>query len=149
MISSGPIFDGVMLLPNRTLRVSFKPQTVSTAGLRLRTEGPVRQTCAVGRNQTRAIHVMPMTPVPASQCGGFELRVGDDGEWVPLGMLQLSADKRSILLPLSETTDGDTPMQLRYLWADWAVPTVYDARSYDGLNGELPAPPFVASVAQQ
>ena len=156
VLSSGPM-PQVVTLSNDTLRVDFKPRSVSKEGLLLRTEGPVRQTCAAGRNQTRAIHVMPMTPVPASQCGslsGFDLRVGgDDDRWVPLTMPTLSANKRSVLLPvpknvLSATSTGlgNTSIHLRYLWADWPVPTVYDARSYGEENDQLPAPPFVERV---
>ena len=37
-------------------------------------------------------------------------------------------------------------MRLRYLFADWPVPTVYDAESFLGVNGELPLPPFVRDV---
>ena len=164
VISSGPTVQLVKLLANQSLRVEFKPETLSSEGLLLRTEGPVRQACAVGRNQTHAMHVLPMTPVPASQCGalsGFELRVGGGGEWLPLGMPQLSADRRSVVLlapaamvtagrplPLLHRFGGGVSMQLRYLWADWPVPTVYDARSFDGENGELPVPPFIANVTQ-
>lgn len=153
VLSSGPQLRRVTLLPNRTLRVEFDTKTMSSRGLMLRTEGQVRQTCAVGRVQTRAIHVMPTTPVPSSQCGalsGFELRVGIDGKWIPLHMPQLSADRFSILLAAThELGRVDTRLvhlKLRYLWADWPVPTVYDAYSFDGLNAELPAPPFVSNV---
>ena len=154
VLSSGPMLAGVTLLENHTLRVAFWP--VSDAGLLLRTEGPVRQTCAVGRNQTRAIHVMPTTPVPASQCGslsGFELRVCAEGDWQPLALPQLSADRRSVLLTLPEreidllsAAQTGVTMQLRYLWADWPVPTVYDGARHGEANDELPAPPFIANV---
>lgn len=156
VLSSGPMLEAVTLLENHTLRVSFQPQTVSHAGLLLRTEGLVRQTCAVGRSQTRAIPVLPTTPVPASQCGsmsGFELRVSAKEDWVPLPLPQLSADRRSVLLNLAQSelsllfvAQTRVAMQLRYLWADWPVPTVYDGARHGETNDELPAPPFIANI---
>jgi hypothetical protein len=102
---------------------------------------------------------MPTTPVPASQCGslsGFELRITTDREWIPLGMPSLGEGGRSVLLRLpaaasrllaaSRNASKHCQVQIRYLWADWPVPTVYDARRYSGRHSELPVPPFVANV---
>ena len=151
--SSGPTLRSATLQKSRgrngtSIRVDFVPETVGAAGLLLRTEGPVRQRCAAGRNQTRVIKVHPTTPVPASQCGppfGFELRAG--GAWLPLGAPRLSGDKRSIILSVPTELAAASDLQLRYLWSDWPVVTVYSGESLDGVNSELPAQPFIADVA--
>jgi hypothetical protein len=114
--------------------------------------------------------VKPTTPVPWSQCGatatGFEVRVGAGAAgWQALDNMRLDpGDERALLLPVgvavrSEAAaaakaaaagerqqDAVPAMQLRYLFADWPTPTVYDAESFLGPNGELPLGPFVADV---
>ncbi len=81
------------------------------------------------------------------------MRVGGDGEWLPLGMPELTVNRRSVILQIpanllstAKSHSGNNSMELRYLWADWPVPTIYDARKQEQENDQLPAPPFVESV---
>lgn len=47
-----------------------------------------------------------------------------------------------LTLPPQVADAGAAPTKLRYLFADWPTPTVYNSESFLGLNGELPTAPF-------
>ena len=93
-------------------------------------------------------------PVPPTQCGpssGFEVKL-KDGDWLSIDNVTLSANKTQVLLQLPAMighADADpvvTVTKLRYLFADWPTPIVYNSQSFLGLNGQLPTPPFVLDI---
>jgi hypothetical protein len=58
--------------------------------------------------------------------------------------LTIGADKKSVTMSAPESAAAG--MTLRYLFADWPIPTVYSAASFLGENGELPTPPFTMTI---
>ena len=144
-----------------SLTLTFDPKTLGSAGLLLRTEGPVRQQCPLGQKQ---ISGNPTTDtVPQSQCGpasGFSVSSGGSSGgssevvWHDIVSMELGPDKKSLVLKLpvemamvvAAGGGATTPGKLRYLFADWPTPTVYNAVSFLGLNGELPTPPFEMDI---
>ena len=132
--------------------LTFDPKTVGPDGLLLRTAGAVRQQCPLGQKQ---IAGSPTNfTVPLSQCGpatGFEFAIGAHGHrhWRAVSTMELGADRRSLelLLPARlADAKGLSVSSLRYLFADWPTPTVYNSLSYLGENGELPTAPFEMAV---
>ena len=86
--------------------------------------------------------------VPSSQCGaasGFEVY---SGGWQPIDKMAIGADGVSLILniDMQGVRGQGTKLQIRYLFADWPVPTVYNWQSFLWTNGELPVAPFVMDV---
>ena len=109
------------------------------------------QVCVSGDRQ---LFGQPQVPVPPSQCGppsGFEVKL-KDGDWVPVNNVTLSTNKTQLFLQLPSPighADADqvaTVTTLRYLFADWPTPVVYNSESFLGPNGQLPTPPFVLEI---
>ena len=154
VVSTGPAPRAASLSGDGThITLTFDPSTVGPAGLLLRLSGAVRQQCAAGQRQLVG---NPQSPIPPSQCGsatGFEVGVdagADTGvAWHAVDTMALAAGKGALLLrvptPLTPQRRGQG-LQLRYLFADWPTPTVYNSESFLGTNGELPTPPFVMPV---
>ena len=85
--------------------------------------------------------------VPSSQCSaasGFEVY---SGKWRPIDKMAIGADGVSLILNMQGVRGQvGTKLQIRYLFADWPVPTVYNSQSFLGTHGELPVAPFVMDV---
>ena len=138
--------------------IEFDPTTVGPAGLLLRDNGTLRQTCPIGHTQVGGNNLVNRT-VPASRCGsptGFD-PTPDNTTWYAADSVQLWANESAFLLTLPKSFRNANPhhfssdasrghLTLRYLFADWPTPTVYDSRSYLGPNGQLPTPPFEMNV---
>jgi hypothetical protein len=62
--------------------------------------------------------------------------------------MAIGADGVSLILniDMQGVRGQGTKLQIRYLFADWPVPTVYNSQSFLGTNGELPVAPFVMDV---
>jgi hypothetical protein len=130
------------------ITLMFTQETLTaSAGLLLRTSGSVRQTCVAGQKQISG-NPQGFT-VPLSQCGpatGFEVSsAATEGVWFPVQEIKLGQTGNEVMMPIPDGV-GSTPTRIRYLFADWPSPTVYSAKSYLGLNGELPTPPFEMDV---
>ena len=132
--------------------LAFDPETVGPDGLLLRTAGAVRQQCPLGEKQI-AGNPTQFT-VPRTQCGpatGFELATGAHGHrvWHAVRAMRLGADKQSLelLLPAGVASEGLSAV--RYLFADWPTPTVYNSLSYIGEDGQLPTAPFVMPIQHE
>ena len=139
VVSSGPLPLTASVLSATQVALTFIADTVGPGGLLLRTSGAVRQICAVGQTQ---IAGNPTSAVPLSQCGpatGFE--IGDAaGRWTPVDSIARGTAPN--VLELTFPAAAGAPARLRYLFADWPTPTVYNSQSFLGTNGELPTPPF-------
>jgi hypothetical protein len=152
IISTGPIpVAAEHRVDTGSLRLRVDPRTVGSAGLLLRTEGPIRQQCPLGQKQ---ISGNPTNDtVPQSQCGpasGFSVSaivVGSFGRevWYDIVSMKLGPDHKSLVLSLP-LPEAAYPKRLRYLFADWPTPTVYNAESFLGPNGQLPTPPFEMTI---
>jgi hypothetical protein len=131
------------------LVLKFDPKTVGPQGLLLRTSGSVRQQCVAGKSQA---YGKPATPIPQSQCGsatGFEVGSAVGG-WHAVDSVALTHDKQSLMMQVPAVAAAASgPIQLRYMFADWPTPLVYNSESFLGLNGELPTPPFILPVVIQ
>ena len=135
-----------------SVTLTFDPKTVGSAGLLLRTDGPVRQQCPLGQKQ---ISGNPTNAaVPQSQCGpatGFSVATASANNqvvWHDIVSMEIGQDRKSrhqLVLKLPAVAAA-APEKLRYLFADWPTPTVYNADSFLGLNGELPTPPFEMDI---
>lgn len=149
VISTGP--EPISAKTNTSLNaveLTFDPQTVGSNGLLLRLDGVIRQTCVVGEKQMvgNPINIT----VPRTQCGsatGFEIEA--DGVWYPIESIKQGElpNVLVLLLPLQHTDLVRNAVSLRYLFADWPTPTVYNAQSFLGLNGELPTAPFMIKLS--
>ena len=145
--SNGPIVANVSTINESTLLVTFI--NLGANGLLLRTSGSVRQVCPVGEKQTTVLPVKPTTGVPIQQCGspsGFEVTFDGDGKdgvdryWIAVENISLFIGNNGVLL---HNIDGANRVTgVRYLFSDWPIVTVYDAESFLGVNGQLPAAPF-------
>eukprot|EP01052_Picozoa_sp_SAG31_P034719 SAG31_NODE_4096_length_3591_cov_2.039805_3_plen_492_part_00 len=143
IISTGPEPLKATAAPGGRITLTFAPNTVGMPGLLLRTTGAVRQTCPVGEKQVSGNPTS--APVPASQCGcasGFDVGSDADG-YACAEQLAIGADNKSLTMVVPKAASG---MTLRYLFADWPTPTVYNAESFLGENGELPTAPFTMDV---
>ena len=159
----GPV--AVAVVNGTTLALRFDPASVGPRGLMLRTNGLVRQTCPVGKRQTTALPVKPTSPVPITQCGsptGFEVQRRSASSWefvheISLGIVAShdgsrddgERDRAAEVVYLHGVHDAQAVTGVRYLFADWPIPTVYSAESFLGVNGELPACPFVVGEIKE
>ena len=149
VVSSGPEPLKALAAGPGRLTLTFEPRTVGASGLLLRTSGAVRQVCPLGEKQLSGNPTN--ATVPASQCGcasGFDVGTAAEGfDCVDVATLKIGADKKSLTMRspprFAEAAAGKT---LRYLFADWPTPTVYNAESFLGENGQLPTPPFVMGI---
>jgi len=136
-------------LHGQAVNLAFDAETIGPDGLLLRTTGAIRQQCPIGEQQ---ISGNPTNfTVPLSQCGpatGFELATGAHGhrQWHAVSAMKLGADNRSLELVVPAHVDAGALSSVRYLFADWPTPTVYNSLSFLGENGELPTAPFVLPV---
>ena len=132
-----------------SLTITFDTTTMGPGGLLLRTTGVVRQRCPLREKQVSG---NPSNyTVPHSQCGpatGFEVTTGGDSgrQWHVVNEMKLGPDGRSLVLAVPPGLARASITSMRYLFADWPTPTVYNSLSYLGSNGELPTAPFVLPV---
>ena len=154
VVAAGPRPLSATVARNGTAGVAlaFDPETVGPDGLLLRTTGAVRQRCPLGEKQISGNPTQ--FTVPRTQCGpatGFELATGAHGHrrWHAVRAMMLGADKQSLelLLPTGVLSEG--PSAVRYLFADWPTPTVYNSLSYIGEGGQLPTAPFVMPIQRE
>ena len=91
----------------------------------------------------------PTTPVPLSQCGavatGFELSA-DGLTWHAVPSIEVLHRTWIVLFPPKTFDVTAESLKVRYLFADWPVPVVYNSESFLGHHGELPTPPFEMDV---
>jgi hypothetical protein len=81
---------------------------------------------------------------------GFDI-AGIDQVWHAVVEMALTIDKKGLQLSvpaaaLSDASEVASTFKLRYLFADWPTPTVYNSQSFLGTNGQLPTPPFTMDV---
>ena len=148
VVSSGPEpLKALAPSPGR-LTLTFEPRTVGASGLLLRTSGAVRQVCPLGEKQVSGNPTN--ATVPASQCGcasGFDVGTAAEGfDCVGVATLKIGADKKSLTMRSPPRFADAAGRTLRYLFADWPTPTVYNAESFLGENGQLPTPPFTMGI---
>lgn len=132
-ISTGPIPKAAFVMPGGVV-VQFEPSTVSAGGLSLRLDNnTARQECAVGQVQ---ITGKPSTPIPLSQCGaiatGFEL-TADGIIWHSVPTIEVLHKTWVVLgIPKQLNLVAAGSLTLRYLFADWPVPVIYNSESFLG-----------------
>jgi len=166
VVSSGPVPLSGTIASSTGSEIIIKFDDRDDSGLMLRLDGDVRQICPEGQTQSFDPGPnLPPQPVPIEQCGayltGFEVRNSndDDGksedysEWEMIVGISLEDNDNNILkLTLGDDTKVDLAktVEVRYLWGDWPVPTVYTKLAnvdyVDSDEGQLPVAPFTMTV---